>query len=58
MAAGTWRPDYLGAPYTALLLISTVPTSIVTLGISSDWQPVIEGAILAVALGVDAVRKR
>ena len=40
----------------ALLLLNTLPTAIVTWGVSSSWQPVVEGVVLAVALAVNSVR--
>ncbi len=49
------RGRFLGL-LAALLLLGTVPTAIVTWRVSSLWQPVIAGFILAVALIVDARR--
>ena len=38
--------------------LSTVPTSLVFLGLSSDWQAVIQGFILVVAVSIDGYRER
>lgn len=38
--------------------LSTVPTSLVFFGLSSNWQAVFQGAILVVAVAADAYRSR
>lgn len=57
MALTGGRGRFSGA-FLALLLLSTLPTAIVTWGVSSSWQPVIEGLVLAVALAVNALREK
>lgn len=41
----------------SLALISTVPTALVTLGFSSNWEPVLQGLFLATAVAIDALRR-
>ncbi|KOX07738.1 ABC transporter permease [Micromonospora profundi] len=55
MALTGGRGNFVGV-FAALLLLSTLPTAIVTWGVSSSWQPVVEGLVLAVALAVNSVR--
>lgn len=38
--------------------LSTVPTSLVFLGLSSDWQSIIQGFILVVAVSIDGYKER
>ena len=38
--------------------LSTVPTSLVFLGLSSDWQAIIQGLILVVAVAIDGYEAR
>ena len=55
MALTGGRGSFVGVS-VALLLLNTLPTAIVTWGVSSSWQPVVEGVVLAVALAVNSVR--
>ena len=55
MALTGGRGSFVGVA-AALLLLNTLPTAIVTWGVSSSWQPVVEGVVLAVALAVNSVR--
>lgn len=55
MALTGGRGSFVGVA-VALLLLNTLPTAIVTWGVSSSWQPVVEGVVLAVALAVNSVR--
>ncbi|MGW5154737.1 ABC transporter permease [Nonomuraea wenchangensis] len=57
MALTGGRGRFSGA-FASLLLLSTLPTAIVTWGVSSSWQPVVEGLVLAVALAVNALREK
>jgi ribose transport system permease protein len=41
-----------------LALVSTMPTALVVLGFSSHWEAVLQGAFLAVAVAIDALRRR
>jgi ribose transport system permease protein len=38
--------------------LSTVPTSLVFFGLSSDWQAIFQGAILIVAVSIDGYREK
>ncbi len=41
---------------SGLLVIVTIPTAIATLGVTGAWSNVIQGGVLAVALGIDGRR--
>lgn len=44
--------------FASLLLLSTLPTAIVSFGVSSSWQAILEGAALFLAVCLDARRVR
>jgi ribose/xylose/arabinose/galactoside ABC-type transport system permease subunit len=55
MAGGRGR---ILALLASLTLISTLPTALVTLGFSSNWESVLQGLFLAIAVAIDALRRR
>jgi ribose transport system permease protein len=55
LAGGRGRVLALGA---SVLVIVTIPTSIVTLGATGAWALVVQGAVLGIALAIDGGRAR
>jgi ribose/xylose/arabinose/galactoside ABC-type transport system permease subunit len=49
---------HLLALLASLVLLTTLPTAIVTWDLSSNWQRVIEGSALVIAVAVDAAKSR
>jgi ribose/xylose/arabinose/galactoside ABC-type transport system permease subunit len=49
---------FLPVVLVGTLLLSTIPTALVTLGLSPSWQTFAQGALLALAVAFDGYRRR